>query len=286
MEFPALLAATEAASAGSQRTFLVSRATEFASLAFAAGFGAVPRHVEHGVGPAVALIMFVIALVVRLSSIGDNAEKRWYDGRAASESVKSAAWQFASGGEMFALSDPDAASRFLQAQQQVLKALPNLDVPVDANSTAITSAMHELRAAPLAVRTATYLAERVEDQRRWYSSKAIHNGRRARQWRATLIIIEGTACLLGLLRVLGAFDVDWLGLLATVAAGIAAWNQTKNHASLSESYSVTSHELTLLAASMTAYDNERAWAQAVHDAEAAFSREHTLWLARRHRAHP
>ncbi len=281
LEYPALLVATEAASAATQRAFFGSRASEFIALALAASLGPIPNADLAGAGPDAALIMFVLALVIRVSGVGDRAERRWYDARAASESIKSASWQFAVGGEAFGLSDETASVRFLQAQQDVLKALPNLDVPVDAASTAITPQMIALRQAPLAERTRQYGVQRVEDQRRWYAAKARLNGRRARQWRSLLVAVEADACLLGLFRALGSFDVDWLGLLGTAAAGIAAWKQTRNYGFLSESYSVTSHEVTLLAAALPAGEDEDVWAQAVHDAEAAFSREHTLWLARR-----
>lgn len=279
--FPALLDATEEQSASSQKFFLASRATELIALSTAALFGAIPRDTSRGAGPSIALCLFVVALVVRASGVGDRAERRWYDARAASESIKSASWQFTVGGEAFRLGDDDAEARFLSAQQQVLGALPHLSVPTDPSRKAITEDMHRLRGSDLAVRRETYVRERVSDQQRWYSSKANLNQKRTRHWTILLVTVESVACLLGLLRVLGWFDVDWLGLLAAVSASVAAWKQTKNFAALSESYSVTSHEVGILASAIVRHTNEQAWSQAVHDAEAAFSREHTLWLARR-----
>lgn len=281
LTFPGLLAATEAQSAVNQKTFFASRAAEFTALALAAGLGAIPREALNGMGPGSALFLFAVALVIRVSGVGDKAERRWYDARAAAESIKSAAWQFAVGGEAFRISDRDASGRFLRAQQDVLKALPNLEVPVDASSSAITTDMLRVRESPLQDRVGTYQVGRVTDQRNWYADNARINGRRAKQWRWILIAIEGLACLLGLLRALGAGDVDWLGIFGTLAAGVAAWKQTRNYSFLSESYSVTSHEVALVASSLSGPHDEDAWAQAVHDAEAAFSREHTLWLARR-----
>jgi hypothetical protein len=171
--------------------------------------------------------------------------------------------------------------RFLSAQQQVLGALTHLSVPTDPSRKAITEDMRRLRESDLAVRRDTYVRQRVGGQQNWYSSNANLNTRRAQQWRVLLITVEAVACLLGLLRVLGSFDVDWLGLLAAVSASVAAWKQTKNYEALSESYSVTSHEVAILATTIAQHVDEPDWSQAVHDAEAAFSREHTLWLARR-----
>lgn len=279
--FPALLDATEAQSASSQTTFLAARGIELIALSTAALFGAIPRDDLLGAGPTIALCLFVVALVVRASGVGDRAEKRWYDARAASESIKSASWQFAVCGEAFRLGDEKAEARFLSAQQQVLGALPHLSVPTDPSRKAITDDMRRLRESDPAVRRETYVRDRVGDQERWYSSKANLNRRRTRHWTILLVTLEAVACLLGLLRVLGWFDVDWLGLLAVVSASVAAWKQTKNYSGLSESYSVTSHEVGILASAIVKHVDEQAWSQAVHDAEAAFSREHTLWLARR-----
>jgi hypothetical protein len=57
--------------------------------------------------------------------------------------------------------------------------------------------------------------------------------------------------------------------------------QAKKYANLSEAYAVTSHEVSLVPSTLSAEATEEEWAQAVHDAEAAFSREHTMWQARR-----
>lgn len=279
--FPALWQASETQSQRAQATFYKTRAAEFAALALAALFGAVPNETLNHAGAAAALSMFIVALIIRVSAVGDRNERRWYDARAAAESIKSASWQFAVAGESYRLDDHTATERFLSAQRQVLANLSHLQVPADVATGAVTPELLRLRSSSLDVRHRAYLEQRVEDQRKWYTGKATLNGKRASQWRSTLIAVEAVACILGLLRVLNAFDVDWLGLLATVAAGIAAWKQTKNYTALNEIYSITSQEITMVAASMSMVADEEAWSQSVHDAEAAFSREHTMWLARR-----
>jgi hypothetical protein len=224
-----------------------------------------------------------LALITRLSGVGEKAEKRWYDARAAAESIKSSAWQFAVGGGAFPLSDQTATQRFRDELHKVLKVLPHLDVPAGhGNRLAVTKEMDAIRSSPRAERAATYLQDRVQDQQSWYSAKAETCRRRAAGWRWLLIGVDGSAVLLGLLRVLGLLDVNWLGVLAAAAAGIAAWQQVKNYSSLSEAYSVTSHEVAIVSETVEQADgDEEVWAEIVHNAEAAFSREHTLWLARR-----
>jgi len=132
-----------------------------------------------------------------------------------------------------------------------------------------------------AARTKAYRELRVNDQLKWYSEKAESNRIRSKQWTAVLVALEALAVILGLARVTGAIGTEWLGVFASAAAAVAAWKQTKNYSSLSEAYAVTSHEVGILSISLDSNPTEEEWAQAVHDAEAAFSREHTLWRARK-----
>jgi hypothetical protein len=71
-------------------------------------------------------------------------------------------------------------------------------------------------------------------------------------------------------------------MLSAGAAAIAAWRQTRDYTTLKDAYEVTSHEIVIVAGELPAAGrSEEAWSQLVHDAAAAFSREHTLWLVRR-----
>ena len=279
--FPDLYEAAETAAARSQKKFLLERGFEFAALVAAASFGEIPRSSIGHEGPVIAFAFFALALILRVSGVGDRAEKRWYDARAAAESVKSASWQYSVGGESYRMSDQTADTRFIGALEEMLATLPDLDIGATPDSgPAITPEMRDLRNSAQSERARAYLLQRVQDQVRWYSQKAKWNKDKARLWRWILIAVQSSAVLLGGLRVLGVFDVNWLGILAAAAAGIAAWQQTKNFSSLSEAYAVTSHEVNLVSSTLDAEANDKDWAQSVHDAESAFSREHTLWRAR------
>jgi hypothetical protein len=248
----------------------------------AAGLGEIPNDVLWRLGPILAFVFFLLALIVRVSGIGDEAERRWYDARAAAESIKSASWQYSVGGEAYRLTESDSDQRFTEFLQKVLKTLPHLDIAASADGNfSATTNMKALRDSAQTDRAATYVKERVNDQIGWYSRKAKWNKKRATWWTWILIAVEGAAVLLGLLRLLKIYDVNLLGIFAAAGAGIAAWQQTKNHSSLSEAYVVTSYEAKRVGETIDAQADEETWAQMVHDAEAAFSREHTLWLARR-----
>lgn len=276
--FPALVDSCERQSAESQREFFQTGLAELASLVLAALAAVVPGQV----GGGVSVILFVVAIALRLSGKAEKAEARWYEARAGAESIKSMAWQFAVGGESFRLADLDAEDRFRTEMLEVLDELKELDVaPPKGGEPSVTGEMRAIRRESVAQRRAIYLAGRVRDQQDWYSQKSEHNKDQAKFWRRNLVAIEFAAVLLGLARAFGWFDIDLLGVGAALGAGIAAWLQMKKYGVLATSYALTAHEVGLLSASVEDAQTESTWAQAVHDAEAAFSREHTTWLARR-----
>jgi hypothetical protein len=282
MAFPPLFHAVDAAAAEAQTQLLRLRAVEFTCLVAAAVFAEIPSTFLGRTGPILTLAFFVLALVLRVSGSDVAAERRWYEGRAAAESLKSMSWQYAAGGESFRLDDSSSDTRFVFTMKELLRELSDLDVPFpSAQDTAIPMEMRALRASTRAQRTEVYRALRVKDQLDWYERKASWNKQRAHWWRNGMIGIETVAVLLGLGRALGWYDVDWLGIFAAIAAAFAAWQQTKNYQGLSQAYAVTSHDVALVNASIGSEESEEDWAQAVHDAEAAFSREHTMWRARR-----
>lgn len=282
MKLPDLFDAAEVSSKQNQDTFFRARATEFIALALAATFGEAGSGGVWKIGSYLAFLCFGVALVVRITGVGDKAEKLWYDARAAAESMKSSAWQFAVGGDAFRIHDQTASTRFVASLRDILSTLPKLDIPASfSGESAIPAEMRDIRASNLDLRKKEYIEDRVMEQVTWYAANAKTNKKQARFWRRCLIFLESAAVLLGLLRIGGLFDVNWLGPLAAGAAGVAAWKQSKNFSLLSEIYSVTSHEVNLVRETLVIPLGEDEWANAVHHAESAFSREHTLWLARK-----
>lgn len=258
--------------------FFRIRGAELIALVVAAAAGLTPRSWS-GPAPLLAFLALLTAVGVRISGAGDRAEKRWYDARAAAESVKSATWQYAVAGEGFRQGDAEADERFIDLLKDILGTLQHFDVPAAA-SDAVTAEMRELRQSSLDVRRATYIRDRVQEQLSWYSDKATTKGRGQRQASRAMLAFEVGAVLLALWRLTQPIEVDAASLFVTAAAAAGAWTQAKNYGYLSEAYSVTSHELPMVKASLDRAQTEAAFSQAVHDAEAAFSREHTMWLAR------
>ena len=282
LQLPALYHSAEEVSAESQKAFYRFKFAELTILALGAAAGLLPTRGAGGVGPILALGCFLVVIVIQASRVTERSERRWYDARAAAESIKSASWQYAIGGEAFRLDDRDAAGRYHQRLEEILHALPTLDIGVASVDRAGTTApMDALRVTPQTERCARYKRERVAEQVSWYAKKAACNKKHARIYRWSLIGVETVAVLIGILRVRNVVDIDFLGVFAAVSAGLLAWTQVKNYVFLAESYAVTSHEVNLVADTLRSPVDEDVWSQNVHDAEAAFSREHTMWLARR-----
>ncbi len=282
LAFPALLDATEEASASHQSTFFWATGLQLGLLAGAAAAALIPAGRFGNLGPITTLVLFLGALAIQLGGIASRAERRWYDARAAAESIKTASWEFAVGGEAFRLDDVTAEGRYLDVLKRVLANVGSLHVGAAGTGNAsATPSMKSLRGKDRAHRAATYLSGRVEDQVRWYSTKAARNKRLAARFGIAVVVVESAAVLLGLLRVSGSLGSDYLGPLAACAAGLVGWMQAKKYSNLAQAYAVTSHEVSLVPATLDPAQSEESWAQAVHDAEAAFSREHTMWQARR-----
>jgi len=281
LEMPTLFGAADTAASDYQKRFFVAKTIELGAIALGAIVGALNVNALWGAAGVAAVICFGIALAIRLSGVGARAERRWYDARAAAESIKSLAWSYAVGGEAFRKSMPDAERELVTKLGEILAGLPDLNVPADARTPAgATPDMAELRASDQQTRCDRYHAARINDQVSWYSNKSKFNKARSEAWSAAVVVAEGAAIVAGLLRMRGAFDVDLLGVFGAIGAGMIAWMQAKNYTSLSEAYAVTSHEVGLVAHSVRSGVPEDQWAQSVHDAEAAFSREHTMWRAR------
>ena len=282
LEMPELWHAADAVSAASQQVFFRLKLVELVGLVVGAAAGVAPGSWAGGTGPLVSVLAFLVVMILQVSRVGAKAEARWYDARAAAESIKSAAWQYAVGGEAFRLDDAQAEARFVGRLHDVLGNVPALDIgAATAVAAGVTPSMAAVRQLSQEKRAATYRQLRVDDQLKWYAAKAKWNRIRGRVFTSLTVIVEAAAIVAGVLRFKFETDTDALGVLATAAAGLIAWSQAKKYTSLAESYSVTSHEVGLVATTVTAPISEDQWAQNIHDAEAAFSREHTMWQARR-----
>ncbi len=70
-------------------------------------------------------------------------------------------------------------------------------------------------------------------------------------------------------------------LITSIAASIIAWAQVKQFEEFAQAYGTTAQEISLILTQLPYITDENKFAVFVGDTENAFSREHTLWLARK-----
>lgn len=212
-------------------------------------------------------------------------EKIWYEGRAVAESIKSLSWRYMTCADPYfehlplAMVDKD----FLALLWSIIHDRKDLPLVGDeAEMRQISDKMHEIRRKSLDERKNIYLTERIEDQRKWYATKAKMNQSWENRWFAGIIITQLLAFICAILVInFPNSAVNMTGLFSTIATSALAWMQVKRHQELSKAYSITAQELSIIAESCEHVQNENEFSDFVINAETAISREHKLWLSRR-----
>ena len=280
-----LFRSADATAIAAQRQYLLAIRVRLCLLVLAAAAGAVSV-AAGGVdwSSFAGAAALVAAALTELYLVRDQPERHWYEARAAAESAKTLGWRYAVGAEPFGvetLSERDADRLLIQRLEDVLTDLDDLEGKSPAGIVEqITPAMRALRAAPLPVRRAVYERCRIEEELAWYRTKSAWNQRRARRLTLAVLAFEVVGVMGALLRVAG-ITVNLLGVAAAGAAALGLWSQTRQHQVLAHAYAVTAQELSSIRSLIQWQESESEWSSFVDDAEAAISREHTLWRAKR-----
>ena len=142
--------------------------------------------------------------------------------------------------------------------------------------------MEQTRQSSLESRKENYCENRIKNQRTWYAKKAAFNKKIGNGFFWGLIAINFAGVCLGVLKVVDAnpmyLSVD---VVMTLSASLLSWIQAKRFTELSASYTLTAHEIGFINEQSATIETEEAFSKFVGDAENAFSREHTQWVARR-----
>lgn len=281
LTFPRLLDSVETVSKSAQSQFFLFKGMELGGLALAAAVSATPEEWWGGYDSVIALLLFAFVGILQVSGSSANAEARWYEARAAAESIKSLSWHYAVRGAVFPDGGADASREFVDRLREILGRLKHLDQAAGTTTdAAVTASMTAVRASDLSTRIATYKRDRVEDQLGWYETNATKNRVKRCRYLWGAVGIEAVAIVFACLHIKHDFEVDLLAVFAAVGASLVGWTQAKKFNFLVESYALTSQEIALLTADIGSAVAESEWAERVHESETAFSREHTMWLAR------
>lgn len=280
-DFPALYRSADVLSLESQRYFFSALKLHLALLIGAAILSIVS--IPHWSVAALQLLTLLGALSCSVYLFSKRPDRYWYAGRAVAESIKTITWRYVTRAEPFQCEDALARSDF----QQRLKAIVDQNKDVAQALTAhlderqITQVMTQMRAAPLEKRKLTYADSRIKDQLTWYAKKARFNRNTSNAFFWALIVTNVLAVLCSILRIQFVNVSIWpTDILVALAASLLSWMQAKRFSELAASYALASHEIGLIREQAMLPSTDAELSHFVGDAENAFSREHTQWVAR------
>jgi len=235
---------------------------------------------------AYAFTIAVSAVLLLYMSIV-KPERDWYGARALAESIKTSTWRYMMKAEPFvdAPSIKTVRTTFRQFLKEILDANSHVRETVSKrpmNGDQITRTMDDVRRKPFVDRKAFYLRYRIQDQRNWYLGKAATNRKWFKIWIGLCIAIQLTLVALAIVRIYNdqLFSLWPMDPLMVLASALVGWVQIKKFNELASAYGLTAHEIGLIETSLNDVDDEIEFSEFVNEAERAFSREHTQWVAR------
>ena len=236
---------------------------------------------------AIAALFFLIASLIRLYRIIRRPERAWFGSRVLAERTKSLVWSYAVAGAPFLRSGApveinekyqqalnDAASEAGQGGIRYHTPRKGQEIQV------ITAWMREIRAKDLDERRGIYAKQRIRDQENYYSTHEREYSRKAVIWQWVLYGIEFAGAILAALTALAVIPLDMVGVVGTIAAGLAAWVQFNQFTELAGAYDAMAYRMAGYREECT--DNatpwsEERWVKFVEKVEGALDEEHGAW---------
>lgn len=286
---PALYQAADDASVSAQRTYLRLVRIDLAALVLGALLTVTPasnpplQSILAGTGTFLLIVGVFLTLAISLK----NYEDTWYGGRAMAESIKTLAWKYMARAHPFDPTDNirQADRTFSQHLREILSHVEQLAVPVGGDVAAeqqVTDTMREVRGLSLPERKEIYRDDRIREQRVWYSKKSSQNETAERRLFCTVLLAQLLAVAAGILSTLSpSVSFGIVGVFSAAAAALIAWLQVQRHQELAQAYGIAAQELGVVSSELRHIESDDQFASFVADSEAAISREHTLWAARR-----
>ncbi len=230
-------------------------------------------------------IVLALGFLILWVSRSRRDSKAWFDCRSIAESVKTATWHFMMNAAPFHPGGM-AEELFISELREIRQGRPDcrkhLAGLMDADASAITLFMRQMRLCPFEKRKAFYMECRIRDQKSWYSQKAKMNAHGGARWFWVTAALQALAVTIAVIQVAaGGFTVNMIPALTTCAAAATAWSQMKRHDELAHSYVLAAQELQELESIVDSLNVESSFARLVEQVEEAVSREHTLWCVRR-----
>lgn len=231
----------------------------------------------------------IIALLIVSSTVctwlvhTSHLQKKWYDGRAIAESIKTMSWKYINYAHPY--DDSNAEELFEGDIKTILEKRKNiyqhLALSNEEETKLITDEMKDFKRLPFEERKELYLKQRIKHQINWYKNKARKNACDKKKWFYVALSFQLLAILATYILFWNSgLGINFVGLFATISTSLISWIQVKRYQELFEAYSITAGELNFIYNKSKEID-ENNLSDFIGDAEKAISREHTLWIARR-----
>lgn len=281
MIYPALYKSAEKLSVDSQKIFYGVLVCNLLALT-AAAFISLVNSLESWVA-VVQTITLLIALGSSIYIFSIKPERQWYEARAIAESIKTITWRYASrvhpyddGGELDRKKFLETLQKLIELNAAVAKKLSKY-----LDGVLITDKMQVMRELPLQERIQNYVQGRVQDQLTWYGNKSNANAKLANRFFSALIIANSMALLSSLLKIYCPTFQYWpIDVFVAIACSLLSWIQAKRYSENSTAYALAAQEIFIIKEQALLVKDERDFHEYVINAENAFSREHTQWVAK------
>lgn len=283
-DYPALYVNADRSSIRWQKRYLRLLCAQYALLLFAGCITVLPADGYAREQSTGYLACVLLAGVLLLYMSVRKPQKEWYETRAVAESIKTVTWRFMMRSGAFRAEATEASAR--TAFKAYLDDVTHTDgtaLTADlAFGPQITPGMEARRALPLPERKAVYLEQRIQDQLAWYRRKALWNRRQADYMSGACVLLYLLGLSAALYQItLGTLIVQWISEpMLIAAAGLLGWMQAKRYEELAASYALAAHEIAQIEQNLSGINTEADFDAFVAEAEMAFSREHTRWVAR------
>jgi len=281
-DFPSLYLSADDLSLRSQQKFFRALRVHLITLVIAAILSVIS--VPHWSIAAAQLLALLGALVCSIYLFATRPDRFWYAGRAVAESIKTITWRYVCRAEPFQNDDASARNDFHQKLKQIIEQNREVcrSLTEHLDGVQFTPMMEQMRASTLEERRAAYADNRIKDQLTWYAKKAAFNRRMSQHFFWALIGVNSIAVFCAVLRMVWVDQPFWpTDVFVAIAASILSWMQAKRFSEQAASYSLAAHEIGLIKEQSLLPDTPDKFSLFVGDAENAFSREHTQWVARK-----
>lgn len=280
-DFPALYLSADSLSLKSQKHFFRALGVHLSVLIIATLLPLIFSQTPVSYAIQACILLFALGCSIYLAK--ERPDRYWYAGRAVAESIKTITWRYISRAEPFQATDEIAKNEFRNSLKSIVE--QNKDICQQLTDyladEQITSVMQNNRSRNLEERKKYYQEHRIKNQLSWYAKKTKFNKNKARMFFWILIISNIISVILAVAKIVyptTSFPID---VFIAISASLLSWIQAKRYTELSASYALTAHEISLINEQSLNATTDEEFSLFVGDAENAFSREHTQWVARR-----